>query len=260
MEAQLCQEKDIRKGRTYLSCQTPFGANTLLWTPFGAAQTEIVLKCFCFKMILLFSTSFASGKFIRKSLTATVTTTGLQNSAGIGQKPSFQGVFYAFLVLEISFIYEACCDVVFNSIKQGAWKGEVQMKNLDKPRHLSGWARRLWADGIGVAALLPLQAQKGTLPWLRLWRDNQHLRASRPPARAACWPQRNVNSQKKVLFDGYAAFIPLSRLGGTDPEKRCFCPRFEAQKTPPNRLCILIKWIFITKKWRQNLPDTAFSG
>ena len=104
----------------------------------------------------------------------------------------------------------------------------------------------------------PLQDQKETLPGLRLGRDNQHLRASRPPARAACWPQRNVNSQKKVLFDGYAAFIPLSRLGGTDPEKRCFCPRFEAQKTPPNRLCILMKWIFITRKWRQTCLAPRF--
>ena len=85
-------------------------------------------------------------------------------------------------------------------------------KKRCKPRYLSGRSRRLWADGIGVAAVLPIQAQKGTLPGLRLGRDNQHLRASRPPARAACWPQRNVNSQKKVLFDHNAVFFPSRGL------------------------------------------------
>jgi hypothetical protein len=62
MENWLCQEKDIRKGRTYLSCQTPFGANTLLWTPFGAAQTEIVLKCFFSRRFLHLREAFAASK------------------------------------------------------------------------------------------------------------------------------------------------------------------------------------------------------
>ncbi len=37
-----------------MSCQTPFTSNTLLWTPFGAAQTEIVLKCTVSRRFLLF--------------------------------------------------------------------------------------------------------------------------------------------------------------------------------------------------------------
>ena len=73
----------------------------------GSGLPEIVLKCFVLRRFLHLRISFALEKFMRKSLTATVTTTGLQNSAGIGQKPSSQGVFYAFLILEISFIY--CC-------------------------------------------------------------------------------------------------------------------------------------------------------
>ena len=79
-------------------------------------------------------------------------------------------------------------------IKKWRWENEVNtgnpllesIKEKIQARHLSGWSRRLWADGIGVAAVLPLQAQKGTILGLRLGRDNQHLRASRPPARAAC--------------------------------------------------------------------------
>lgn len=50
-------------------------------------------------------------------------------------------------------------------------------------RYLSGRPRHLLPDGIGVAALLPLQAQKETLPGLRLGRDDLHLRVSRPPAK-----------------------------------------------------------------------------
>ena len=57
-------------------------------------------------------------------------------------------------------------------------------KKRCKPRYLSGWSRRLWADGIGVAALLPLQAQKGTLPGLRLGRNDLHLRVGSSHARS----------------------------------------------------------------------------
>lgn len=39
METQLCQDKDIRKSRTIMSCRTPFGSNTLAWTPFSSRQT-----------------------------------------------------------------------------------------------------------------------------------------------------------------------------------------------------------------------------
>ena len=105
-------------------------------------------------------------------------------------------------------------------IKKWRWENEVNtgnpllesIKEKIQARHISGWSRRLWPDGIGMAALLPLQAQKGTLPGLRLGRDNQHLRASRPPARAACWPQRNVNSQKKVFFFFSRRFFPSRGL------------------------------------------------
>ena len=79
-------------------------------------------------------------------------------------------------------------------IKKWRWENEVNtgnpllesIKEKIQARHLSGRTRRLWPDGIGVASILPLQTQKRTLPGLRLGRDNQHLRASRPPARAAC--------------------------------------------------------------------------
>ena len=40
METQLCQDKDIRKSRTIMSCRTPFGSNTLAWTPFSSRQTK----------------------------------------------------------------------------------------------------------------------------------------------------------------------------------------------------------------------------
>ena len=105
-------------------------------------------------------------------------------------------------------------------IKKWRCENEVNTGNLllesikekIQARHLSGRPRRLWPDSIGVASILPLQTQKRTLPGLRLGRDDLHLRADSPPIGVPCWPKRNVNSQKKVLFDDNAVFFPSRGL------------------------------------------------